>query len=101
MQPIGNAWQKLLRIVRDLSRILASRSNWRCTAPIPNLIGKRSTWDQDPLTHMVRNSAADHGLEILAERSAAGKPECRAPSASVITRAATSSSVTADNGRVD
>src|SRR3546814_17553786 len=29
---------------------------------------------KDPLTHMVRNSAA-HGLEIPAERAKAGKPE--------------------------
>jgi len=43
MQPIGNAWQKLPRIVRDLSGELSSRSNWRCTAPIPSSIARCST----------------------------------------------------------
>ncbi len=29
---------------------------------------------KDPLTHMMRNSA-DHGIEAVADRLAAGKPE--------------------------
>ena len=41
MQPIGNAWQKLPRIVRDLSaRNSTSRSNWRWSAPRPSSTGR-------------------------------------------------------------
>ncbi len=43
MQPIGNAWQKLPRIVRDLAANSASRSNWRCTAPTPSSTARCST----------------------------------------------------------
>ena len=43
MQPIGNAWQKLPRIVRDLSPSSASRSIWRCRAPTPSSTGRCST----------------------------------------------------------
>jgi two-component system chemotaxis sensor kinase CheA len=74
MQPIGNAWQKLPRIVRDLSQELEK--------PIElDMIGADTELDRqvlemikDPLTHMVRNSA-DHGLERPEERRAAGKPD--------------------------
>ncbi|SDR33129.1 hybrid sensor histidine kinase/response regulator [Pseudovibrio sp. Tun.PSC04-5.I4] len=74
MQPIGNAWQKLPRVVRDLSQEL--------NKPIGlEMIGAETELDRqvlelikDPLTHMIRNSA-DHGLEDPAERVAAGKPE--------------------------
>jgi two-component system chemotaxis sensor kinase CheA len=72
MQPIGNAWQKLPRIVRDLSQELDK--------PIElEMIGAETELDRqvlelikDPLTHMIRNSA-DHGLEMPSDRRAAGK----------------------------
>ena len=40
MQPIGNAWPKLPRLVRDLSRDLEKRSIWSCTAGRPNSTGR-------------------------------------------------------------
>jgi two-component system chemotaxis sensor kinase CheA len=36
MQPIGNAWQKLPRIVRDLSSELGKQIELKCMAPTPN-----------------------------------------------------------------
>jgi two-component system, chemotaxis family, sensor kinase CheA len=43
MQPIGNAWQKLPRIVRDLARNSARRSSWRCSAPTPSSTARCSS----------------------------------------------------------
>ena len=44
MQPIGNAWQKLPRIIRDLaSRARARTSSSRCTAPTPSSTARCST----------------------------------------------------------
>lgn len=74
MQPIGNAWAKLPRIVRDLS----VESNKKIDL---QMIGAETELDRqvlelikDPLTHMVRNSA-DHGLEQPSERVEIGKPQ--------------------------
>jgi len=74
MQPIGNAWQKLPRIVRDLSNELGKQIDLEMQGADTEL--DRQVLDQikDPLTHMVRNSA-DHGLETPQERRAAGKPD--------------------------
>ena len=74
MQPIGNAWQKLPRIVRDLSSELGKEIELDMRGADTELDRQVLELIKDPLTHMVRNSA-DHGLETLAERRAAGKPE--------------------------
>ena len=74
MQPIGNAWQKLPRIVRDLSGELGKQIELEMHGADTELDRQVLDLIKDPLTHMVRNSA-DHGLETPAERSAAGKPE--------------------------
>jgi len=74
MQPIGNVWSKFPRIVRDLSASLDKKVSLE-------MIGKETELDKtlieaikDPLTHIVRNSV-DHGVEMPADRIAAGKPE--------------------------
>lgn len=74
MQPVGNAWTKLPRLVRDLSMELGKKIDL-------NMIGEETELDRqllemitDPLTHMVRNSA-DHGIESPEERKSIGKPE--------------------------
>ena len=74
MQPIGNAWAKLPRIVRDLSvesgkqiDLIMLGAETESDRQVLELI-------KDSLTHMVRNSA-DHGLEMPADRAAVGKPE--------------------------
>src|SRR5258705_5839868 len=74
MQPIGNAWQKLPRIVRDLSGELEKQIELEMHGADTELDRQVLDLIKDPLTHMVRNSA-DHGLETPAERLAAGKPE--------------------------
>ncbi|WP_342725692.1 hybrid sensor histidine kinase/response regulator [Bradyrhizobium sp. B097] len=74
MQPIGNAWQKLPRIVRDLSGELGKQIELEMHGADTELDRQVLDLIKDPLTHMVRNSA-DHGLETTAERVASGKPE--------------------------
>ncbi len=72
MQPIGNAWGKLPRLVRDLTVELDKRIELVMHGSETELDRQVLELIKDPLTHMVRNSA-DHGLEMPAERRAAGK----------------------------
>ena len=74
MQPIGNAWQKLPRLVRDLSNDLNKPIELVMNGAETELDRQVLELIKDPLTHMVRNSA-DHGLEMPDERIAANKPE--------------------------
>ncbi|HET7680054.1 MAG TPA: chemotaxis protein CheW [Xanthobacteraceae bacterium] len=74
MQPVGNAWQKLPRIVRDLSTELGKQIELEMNGADTELDRQVLDLIKDPLTHMVRNSA-DHGLETPEQRRAAGKPE--------------------------
>lgn len=74
MQPIGNAWQKLPRIVRDLARDLGKPIDLQMVGAETELDRQVLEMIRDPLTHMIRNSA-DHGLESPAERLKAGKRE--------------------------
>ena len=74
MQPIGNAWAKLPRIVRDLSVELDKKIDLQMIGAETELDRQVLELIRDPLTHMVRNSG-DHGVEVPAERLAAGKPE--------------------------
>ncbi|MBI3513772.1 MAG: chemotaxis protein CheA, partial [Proteobacteria bacterium] len=74
MQPIGNAWAKLPRLVRDLSLELKKKVDLQMIGADTELDRQVLELIKDPLTHMVRNSA-DHGVELPAERVAAGKGE--------------------------
>jgi two-component system chemotaxis sensor kinase CheA len=74
MQPIGNAWAKLPRIIRDLSVETGKKFNLRMLGGDTELDRQVLELIKDPLTHMVRNSA-DHGIERPEERRAAAKPE--------------------------
>lgn len=74
MQPIGNAWAKLPRIIRDLSMELDKKINLDMRGQDTELDRQVLELIKDPLTHMVRNSG-DHGIEDPATRIAAGKPE--------------------------
>jgi two-component system, chemotaxis family, sensor kinase CheA len=72
MQPIGNVWNKLPRIVRDLCvgcgkqvEVLMEGADTELDKTIIEAI-------KDPLTHIIRN-AVDHGIETPALRAAAGK----------------------------
>jgi two-component system, chemotaxis family, sensor kinase CheA len=72
MQPVGNIFSKIPRIVRDLSQSLGRRVR-------VVIEGQETEFDKslleaikDPLTHAVRN-ALDHGFESPEARLAAGK----------------------------
>ena len=72
MQPIGNAWAKFPRVVRDLAvtcgkqvRLVTEGDDTELDRTILEAI-------KDPLTHIVRNSV-DHGIEARDRRLAAGK----------------------------
>ena len=74
MQPIGNAWNNLPRLVRDLANELGKKIELEMLGADTELDRQILELIKDPLTHMVRNSA-DHGVENAAERRAVGKPE--------------------------
>src|SRR6185312_15905659 len=74
MQPIGNAWQKLPRIIRDLAGELNKDIELEMHGADTELDRQVLDLIKDPLTHMVRNSA-DHGLETPEQRRAVRKPE--------------------------
>jgi two-component system chemotaxis sensor kinase CheA len=73
MQPIDTVWNKLPRLVRDVSvacgrevRLVLEGRDTELDKTILEAI-------KDPLTHLVRN-AIDHGIEAPEVRVAAGKP---------------------------
>jgi two-component system, chemotaxis family, sensor kinase CheA len=74
MQPIGNAWAKLPRIVRDLALETNKKIDLQMLGADTELDRQVLELIKDPLTHMVRNSA-DHGLEQPADRLEANKAE--------------------------
>ncbi|MBN8543763.1 MAG: chemotaxis protein CheW [Alphaproteobacteria bacterium] len=74
MQPISTAWTKFPRLIRDLSQDLKKKIDLKMIGENTELDRQLLEMIKDPLTHMVRNSC-DHGLEMPADRAAAGKPE--------------------------
>ena len=74
MQPIGSAWAKFPRLIRDLSMELNKSIELEMVGAETELDRQLLEMIKDPLTHMVRNSC-DHGLEGPEERLAAGKEE--------------------------
>ena len=74
MQPIGNVWQKLPRVVRDLSNQCGKKVRLEMEGEDTELDKTLIEAIKDPLTHIVRNSV-DHGIEEPAERVARGKGE--------------------------
>jgi two-component system chemotaxis sensor kinase CheA len=74
MQPIGSAWNKLPRLVRDLAQETGKKIIIEMRGQDTELDRQVLELMRDPLTHMVRNSA-DHGLETPTDRVLAGKPE--------------------------
>jgi two-component system, chemotaxis family, sensor kinase CheA len=74
MQPIGNAWTKLPRLVRDLAQASGKQIELEMHGAETELDRQILQAIGDPLTHMIRNSA-DHGVETPDVRRACGKPE--------------------------
>ena len=73
MQPIGNVWSKLPRVVRDLAQACGKQVRLEMEGKDTELDKTLIEAIKDPLTHIVRNSV-DHGIESPAARTAAGKP---------------------------
>ncbi len=74
MQPIGNLWNRLPRVVRDLAIGLGKKVRVEMDGSETELDKTILEAIKDPLTHIVRNSV-DHGIEQPADRVQAGKPE--------------------------
>ncbi len=72
MVPIASAFQKMQRVLRDLSKKLNKQIEFITEGDDTEL--DKTVVDQisDPLIHMVRNSI-DHGIESSEDRIAAGK----------------------------
>ncbi len=73
MQPIGQVWSKMPRIVRDLAVQLGRDVNLVMEGHDTELDRSLLEALKGPLTHLVRN-ALDHGIETPEDRIAAGKP---------------------------
>ncbi|MHC5082464.1 MAG: chemotaxis protein CheA [Planctomycetota bacterium] len=73
MVPIHGAFQRMSRLVRDLSRKAGKTVQFITSGEETEL--DRNIVDKitDPLVHMMRNSV-DHGLESAEDREAVGKP---------------------------
>lgn len=74
MVPIGPTFQKMARLVRDVSRKAGKQVNLTISGEDTELDKTVIQEIGDPLVHMVRN-AVDHGVEAPDARRAAGKSE--------------------------
>lgn len=72
MQPIGNVWNKLPRVVRDLATASGKQVQIEMEGADTELDKTIIEAIRDPLTHIVRNSV-DHGIEAPNVRVAKGK----------------------------
>ncbi|MDQ1484875.1 MAG: two-component system, chemotaxis family, sensor kinase CheA [Actinomycetota bacterium] len=72
MQPIDTVWNKLPRLVRDLSVACGREVKIELEGRDTELDKTILEAIKDPLTHVVRN-AVDHGIESPEDRVAAGK----------------------------
>jgi len=73
MQPIGVVWNKLPRVVRDLSALCGKQVALEMDGAETELDKTIIEAIKDPLTHIVRN-ACDHGIEPAEDRLRLGKP---------------------------
>lgn len=73
MVPIGNAFLKFNRVVRDLARECKKEIELHVDGGEAELDKTLVEEIADPLIHLVRNSV-DHGIELPDDRAAKGKP---------------------------
>jgi len=73
MLPVGQVFQRMNRLVRDLTRKSGKQAELEISGEETELDRTIVEELADPLMHMVRNSL-DHGIEGPEERLAAGKP---------------------------
>lgn len=74
MVPLTNTFQKMNRIVFDVSRKLGKEIDFEMVGETTEVDKNIIEHISDPLMHLVRNSV-DHGIELPSEREAAGKTE--------------------------
>jgi two-component system chemotaxis sensor kinase CheA len=74
MLPVGVLFSKFPRLVRDLSRGMGKKVSLVVDGEDTEIDRTVIEEIKDPLVHLIRN-AIDHGVETVAERTAAGKPE--------------------------
>ena len=74
MVQIGQSFNRLRRLVHDLSQSLGKQVELIISGADTELDKSMVEKIHDPLVHLIRN-AIDHGLETIAERSGSGKPE--------------------------
>lgn len=74
MVPLTNTFQKMNRIVFDVSRKLGKDIEFEMIGDTTEVDKNIIEHISDPLMHLVRNSV-DHGIETAEERAAAGKTE--------------------------
>lgn len=74
MVPVDTVFNRFPRMLRDLAKSLDKKVDLIVTGAETEL--DRTVIDEigDPLVHLLRN-AVDHGIESIADRIAAGKPE--------------------------
>ena len=72
MVPVGETFSRFQRVVRDTSKQLGKEIEFVVTGGDTELDKSMVELIADPLMHLVRNSL-DHGIELPAERQAAGK----------------------------
>jgi two-component system, chemotaxis family, sensor kinase CheA len=73
MQPIGTAWAKLPRLMRDLAHDLNKDIVLHTLGAETEIDRQLLELIKDPMIHMIRN-AADHGIESPGDRMKYGKP---------------------------
>ena len=73
MVPVRGAFQKMARLVRDLSRKTGKDIVLEQSGEDTEMDRSMVERIEDPLVHLVRNSI-DHGIEGAAERVSSGKP---------------------------
>src|ERR1700690_1235150 len=74
MQPVSQLYDKLPRIVRDLSKDMGKKVRLETQGGETELDKSLLEAIKDPVTHILRNSI-DHGVEIPEKRKEKGKPE--------------------------
>jgi two-component system chemotaxis sensor kinase CheA len=74
MQPMEKLFGRYPRLIRDLSTKTGKKLNLRIEGGETEVDKQVIEELGDPLVHLLRNSA-DHGIEMPADRLAAGKPE--------------------------
>ena len=74
MVPIKETFQKIIRLVRDLSKKSGKKVQLVMHGEDTEIDRNMVEELYDPLVHMIRN-AIDHGIEMPEDRKAKGKPE--------------------------